>query len=345
MRVEMRAIITFLGVMMVAMLANALPAFPQSRTTLNAVKLRDAVVCGVSNGTKGFSARKPDGTWHGLDVDICRAVAAAVLGDASKIKLVPLNAQERFQSLQLGEIDILSRNTTWTHTRDIAMGMVFIGIDYFDGQGFMVRTGSNIKSLEDMKGARICYEAGTTTELNLADFFAMKGVNYKPVPFDTAELSLIGFQSGRCDVLTSDQSELFGLRLDLPKPESAEVLPLIIAKEPLGPVVRRGDEHWQALVRWVLFSLIDAEEVGVTAGNVAQMVKSRDPAIRLLLKGTATDLAFGLPAEWVVHVIEQVGNYGEIFDRNVGAQSPLGIPRGLNALWNRGGLMYAPPFR
>jgi general L-amino acid transport system substrate-binding protein len=345
MKMELRAIFMLLGVMAVVMFANLSPAFPQSRATLNAVKLRDAVVCGVSNGTKGFSARKPDGTWYGLDIDVCRAVAAAVLGDAGKIKLVPLNAQERFQSLQLGEIDILSRNTTWTHTRDTAMGMVFIGIDYFDGQGFMVRTGSNIKTLDDMKGARICYESGTTTELNLADIFAVKGVNYKPVPFDTAELTLIGFQSGRCDILTSDQSELFSLRLELSKPDSAEVLPLIVAKEPLGPVVRRGDEQWQALVRWVLFSLIDAEELGVTSGNVAQMVKSRDPAIRLLLKGTATDVALGLPPEWVVHVIEQVGNYGEIFDRNVGAQSPLGIPRGLNALWNSGGLMYAPPFR
>lgn len=345
MRTTMRSIIRVFSAVTVAVCMNASPASSQSRATLSAVKLRDAVVCGVSNGTKGFSARKPDGTWHGLDIDVCRAVAAAVLGDAGKAKFVPLNAQERFKSLQLGEIDILSRNTTWTHTRDIGMGMAFVGVAYFDGQGFMVRTGSNIKTLEDMRGAKICYEAGTTTELNLADHFAVQGIAYKPVPFDTAPLTMVGFQSGRCDILASDQSELFSLRLELSKPESAEVLPLIIAKEPLGPVVRRGDESWQALVRWVLFSLIDAEELGVTSGNVDQMVQSRDPAIKLLLKGTAVDLAIGLPGEWVVRVIKQVGNYGEIFDRNVGARSPIGMPRGLNALWNNGGLMYAPPFR
>lgn len=324
---------------------NSSSAFSQPRTTLSAVKLRDAVVCGVSNGAKGFSARNPDGTWSGLDIDLCRAVAAAALGDADKVRFVPLNAQERFQSLQIGEIDILSRNTTWTHTRDISMGVAFIGIAYFDGQGFMVRKGSDIKTLEDMRGSRICYESGTTTQLNLADIFAVRDISYKPVPFDTAALTIMGFQSGRCDILTSDRSRLFSLRLDLSKPDSAEVLPLIIAKEPLGPVVRRGDEFWQALVRWVLFSLIDAEELGVTSANVDQMVQSRDPAIKLLLKGTAADMTVGLPPEWVVNVIKQVGNYGEIFDRNVGAQSPFGIPRGLNALWNNGGLMYAPPFR
>lgn len=345
MKADMRSLFLVLSVVALSLCLDTSPASSQSRLTLNAVKLRDAVVCGVSNGTRGFSARKPDGTWHGLDIDICRAVAAAALGDAGKVKFVPLNAQERFKSLQLGEVDILSRNTTWTHTRDIAMGMTFVGIAYFDGQGFMVRKGSNINTLEDMRGARICYETGTTTEVSLADHFAVKGIDYKPVPFDTAPLTMIGFQSGRCDILTSDQSELFSLRLELSKPDSAEVLPLIIEKEPLGPVVRRGDESWEALVRWVLFSLIDAEELGVNSENVDQLVQSRDPAIKLLLKGTAADLSIGLPAEWVVRVVKQVGNYGEIFERNVGAGSPLGIPRGLNDLWNRGGLMYAPPFR
>lgn len=314
--------------------------------TLNSVRLRGKLVCGVSVDTKGFSAQAKDGQWSGMDVDLCRAVAAAVLGDAGKVQFVALNAKDRFKSLAQGEVDLLSRNTTWSYARDTSLGVVFAGIIYHDGQGFLVRKDRNAKTLADLNNARICFETGTTTEHNLAEAFAAQNLSYKPVPSDSAELTTLGFQTNRCDAISSDQSELYGLRRDLPKPDQAEIMPLVISKEPLGPAVRQGDDQWLSIVRWTLFAMINAEELGVTQGNLAQMKVSTNPNIKNLLSGFGSDPGpLGLAPGWPQAVIRQVGNYGESFERNLGAKSPLGIARGLNALWNQGGILYAPPFR
>lgn len=310
--------------------------------TLDAIKLRGEVVCGVSTNKAGFSMRDRDGKWSGIDVDLCRAVAAGVLGQADKVSFSPLSSQERFKALQSGEIDLLSRNTTWTYVRDTSLGVAFVGINYYDGQGFMVKKELKAEKLEDLNNARICVQSGSTSELNLADVFASKGLKYTPVLHDSAELTGLAFQGGRCTVLTGDKSELHGLRLGLTHPDSAVVLPMVISKEPLGPVVRRGDEQWQNIVRWTLFAMIQAEELGITSENIDQMKTSNNPEIKRMLTN-AGDL--GLPLDWVSRVIKQVGNYGEVFERNVGRKSPLAIARGPNDLWSRGGLHYAPPFR
>ncbi|WP_216593911.1 amino acid ABC transporter substrate-binding protein [Thioflavicoccus mobilis] len=314
--------------------------------TLEAVKERGFLQCGVNTGLPGFSNADENGNWTGLDVDLCRAVAAAVLGGADKVRFTPLTAKERLTALQSGEIDLLSRNTTWTMTRDTSLGVHFAGVNYYDGQGFLVSKGLGIKSARELDGAAVCILSGTTTELNLADYFRTHGMSYDPVVFDTADQTARGFESGRCDVLTSDQSQLYAQRLKLSEPDKAIVLPEVISKEPLGPVVRQGDDRWLNIVRWTLFALIDAEELGVDSGNVDAMKESRNPAIRRLLglEGTKGS-GLGLDDAWAYRAIKEVGNYGEIFERNVGQASPLKIERGLNRLWTDGGLQYAPPIR
>lgn len=314
--------------------------------TLDKVKKRGALKCGVSTGIAGFSSPNDKGEWSGLDVDFCHAVAAAVLGDASKVKYVPLTAKERFTALQSGEIDILSRNTTWTITRDSSLGVNFAGTTYYDGQGFLVSKKLGVKSAKELDTAAVCIQAGTTHELNLSDYFKTNGMKYKSVVFDTPDQTAQGFGSGRCDVLTSDQSQLYALRLKLKDPSSAVVLPEVISKEPLGPVVRQGDDNWFNLVKWTHFAMLNAEELGVTSKNVDAKKSSKDPAIaRLLGTRDNTGNAMGVNADWAYQVIKQVGNYGEIFEKNVGKPSPLKISRGLNALWSNGGLQYAPPIR
>ncbi len=317
-----------------------------SASTLSAVKGKGFVQCGVNTGLPGFSSADEKGNWTGIDVDVCRALAAAVFGDAGKVRFTPLTAKERLTALQSGEIDVLSRNTTWTLTRDSSLGIHFTGVTYYDGQGFMVSKDLGVKSALDLDGAAVCILAGTTTELNLADYFRTHNMKYQPVVFDTGDQTVKGFEAGRCDVLTSDQSQLYGLRIKLAKPENAVVLPEIISKEPLGPVVRQGDDEWFNIVKWTLFAMLNAEEVGVNSANVDAMKTSGNPEIRRLLglegiKGAGLKLS----ADWAYQIIRQVGNYAEVFERNVGQGSALKIRRGLNALWKDGGIQYAPPIR
>lgn len=314
--------------------------------TLQTVKERGFLQCGVNTGLPGFSNANADGQWSGLDVDVCRAIAAAVLEDAEKVRFTPLTAKERLTAVQSGEVDVLSRNTTWTLTRDTSLGLHFTGVTYYDGQGFMVKKALGITSARELDGAAVCILAGTTTELNLADYFRTHDMTYEPVVFDTADQTARGFEAGRCDVLTSDRSQLYALRQKLSEPDKAVVLPETISKEPLGPAVRQGDDAWFNVVRWTLYALVNAEELGVSSRNVEGHKDARNPEIRRLLglegiKGSG----LGLGDDWAYQIIKQVGNYGEIYKRNVGADSPLGIPRGLNELWKDGGLQYAPPIR
>lgn len=315
-------------------------------STLDKVTKAGVLTCGVSTGLPGFSNPNSKGEWEGIDVEYCQALAAAVLGDKTKVKYVPLTAKERFTALQSGEIDVLSRNTTWTLHRDSALGLNFVGVNYYDGQGFMVKKELGLTSAKELDGASVCVQSGTTTELNLADYFRNNGMEYKPVVFDTAAQTSKGFDSGRCDVLTTDQSGLYALRLNLADPKSAEVLPEIISKEPLGPVVRQGDDQWFNIAKWTLAAMVNAEEYGITSKNADEMLKSTDPNIKRILgvdgpKGKG----LGIADDWGYQVIKQVGNYGESFERTVGEGSPLQISRGVNALWNAGGFMYAPPIR
>ncbi|MBF0289111.1 MAG: amino acid ABC transporter substrate-binding protein [SAR324 cluster bacterium] len=314
--------------------------------TLEDVKGNGELKCGVSTGLPGFSAPDKDGTWKGLDVDVCRAVAAAVLGDAGKVKFVPLTAKERFTALQSGEIDVLSRNTTWTVTRDSSLGLNFAGVNYYDGQGFLVKKNLGVKSALELDGASVCIQAGTTTELNLADYFRGNKMQFKAITYDTSDQTVKGFEAGRCDVLTSDQSQLYALRIQLKDPNSAAVLPEVISKEPLGPVVRQGDDVWFNIVKWSMFALVIAEEKGLTSKNVDSMKKSSDPGIQRVL-GTSGEVGKNLmlSSDWAYNIIKQVGNYGEAFERNVGMSSALKIARGLNQLWTKGGIQYAPPMR
>jgi general L-amino acid transport system substrate-binding protein len=314
--------------------------------TLDSVKKKGFVQCGVNPSLPGFSNADDTGKWTGLDVDLCRAVAAAVLGDASMVKFTPLTAKERLTALQSGEIDLLSRNTTWTLTRDSALGLHFAGVNYYDGQGFLTSKALGIKSAKELDGASICVLSGTTTELNVADYFRANAMEYRPVVFDTGDLTIKAFEAGRCDALTADHSQLYALRIKLAKPDEAMVLPDIISKEPLGPVVRQGDDDWFNIVRWALFAQVNAEELGVASSNVDEMKSSTNPEVRRLL-GVEGDKGkgLGLSNDWAYAIVKQVGNYAEVFERNVGEQTPLKIERGLNALWTRGGLQYAPPVR
>ncbi|MBT3206591.1 MAG: amino acid ABC transporter substrate-binding protein [Gammaproteobacteria bacterium] len=328
-------------IMLTSILAVA--ANTASADTLSSVKSKGFVQCGVSTGLPGFSNADASGSWKGLDVDVCRAVASAALGDAGKVKYTPLTAKERFTALQSGEIDILSRNTTWTLTRDGSLGLNFAGVNYYDGQGFMVTKGLGVKSALELDGAAVCIQAGTTTELNLADYFRENGMKYKSVTYDTSDATIKGFEAGRCDMISSDQSQLYALRIKLKNPGSAVVLPEVISKEPLGPVVRQGDDKWFNVVKWSLMAMVNAEELGVTSKNASSMKNSKNPAIGRLMGGQGEKL--GLDNDWAYNIVSQVGNYGESFERNVGMSSPLKISRGLNALWSKGGLQYAPPVR
>ena len=321
------------------------PAAAQS-PTLEAVKKRGHLVCGVNTGLAGFAAPDDRGNWVGMDVDFCRAVAAAIFHDGNKVRFVPLNAKERFTALQSGEIDILSRNTTWTMSRDTSLGLNFTGILYFDGQAFMVRRALGLKSAADLEGASICVQSGTTNELNIADFFTTHRLTYRPVVYERLVEVLGAYASGRCDAFTADSSQLIAERSRLPDPDAHEVLPDLISKEPLGPAVRQGDAVWSNIVRWTLFALINAEELGITQENAEAMRDSDNPEIRRLL-GSQDDFgkAIGLDRDWAVSVVRAIGNYGETFERNIGQESPLKIARGRNALWKDGGLMYAPPVR
>lgn len=322
--------------------------------TLDTVKTNGALKCGVSEGLIGFSNPDANNNWSGLDVDFCRAVAAAVLGDANKVKYVPLNAKERFTALQSGTIDVLSRNSTWTMSRDTTLGLSFAGVTYYDGQGFLVPTKLGVKSAKELGGASVCTQTGTTTELNLADYFKANKMEYKVVAFEKNEEVLKAYQEGRCDVFTTDQSGLYAERLKFANPNDHMVLPEIISKEPLGPVVRQGDDQWFSLVKWVYYGLLTAEELGVTSKNVDELRgSSTNPEIQRLLSiktknddGTEADNDFGkgigLGPDWAYNAIKQVGNYAEIFDRNL---AQLNIARGKNALWKDGGLQYAPPIR
>jgi len=325
--------------------AIALPA--HAGKTLDAVKARGQVVCGVNTSGPGFSNADSQGRWTGLDVDFCRAVAAAVLSDASKVKFVPLNSQQRFSSLQAGEIDVLSRNSTWTLTRDASLGVVFTGINYFDGQGFMVPKKLKIDSAKKMNGTTVCVQAGTTSEKNVADYFGANAMKFKPVVFDTAEAITSAFFAGRCQVYTTDMSDLAGARTKAPAPDDYVILPQVISKEPLGPSVRRGDDEWFEIVRWTLFAMLEAEEEGLTQANVDQhKATDKDPGVQRFL-GVSEDTGklLGLDKEWAYRIVKQVGNYGESFERNLGPKTPIGLPRGVNNLWTKGGLMYAPPIR
>ncbi len=315
--------------------------------TLDTVLKRGVLHCGVSDGLPGFSYTDASGNYAGIDADFCRAVAAALFGDAKKVKFTPLTAKERFTALQSGEIDVLSRNSTWTISRDVGMGMSFTGVTYYDGQGFLVNKKLGVKSARELDGATVCMQAGSTTEMNLSDYFRTNGMKYTPVTYEKSDESAKALESGRCDVLTSDQSQLYAQRIKLANPDDYVVLPEVISKEPLGPVVRQGDSEWFNVVRWTLFALVAAEEYGITSANVDQMAKtSTNPEVRRLL-GLDTDFGkdMKLKKDWAYQIVKQVGNYGEMFERNVGKGSPLKIERGLNAQWNKGGLQYAPPFR
>ena len=324
--------------------------FAASAATLDDVKTKGFVQCGVNVGLAGFSAPDDKGEWTGLDVDFCRAIAAAVFGDATKVKFTPLSAKERFTALQSGEVDVLSRNTTWTINRDTALGLNFVGVNYYDGQGFMINSKkiSGVNSALQLSGASVCVQAGTTTELNLADYFKANKMEYSPVVFEKNEEVNAAYDSGRCDVLTTDQSGLYATRLALAAPDDHVVLPEIISKEPLGPAVRQGDDQWFDIVKWTYNAMINAEELGITQANVDEMTASTNPDIlRFLGKEADTKIGtdLGLGNEWAYNIVKAVGNYGESFERNVGAGSPLKIARGLNALWTKGGIQYAPPVR
>lgn len=314
--------------------------------TLDSVMAKGFVQCGVTSGVPGMSQPDANNNWSGLEVDFCRAVAAAIFDDPDKVRYTPLTSQERFVALSAGEVDILSRVTTWTMSRDTDMGISFTGVLYYDGQGFLVRENDGIASALELDGKTVCMEADTTTELNVAEYFAANGMEFTPVTFVDKPEVLKAYEDGRCDVLTSDGSQLAADRTKFANPSDHVLLPETISKEPLGPSVRQGDQQWFNINRWVYFALLEAEELGVTQANIDEMLGSDNPAVKRLL-GVEGDFGtpIGLPVDWGYRVIKHIGNYGESFDRNLGEGSPIGLPRGLNALWNKGGLQYAPPIR
>ncbi len=340
---QLKKALTILGTVAVA--AAFAPA--HAGKTLDSVKSKGQVVCGVNTGLAGFSQADSSGNWSGLDVDACKAVAAAVLGDANKVKYVPLTAQQRFTALQSGEIDILARNTTFTLTRDASLGLHSTAVTYYDGQGFMVPASKKIKSAKQLKGQTVCVQSGTTTEKNLTDYSKANGLNIKSVVFEKVEASTAAYFAGRCVAYTTDASGLASVRSKEAKnPADHVILADLISKEPLGPMVRRGDDEWKAIVTWVLYGLLEAEEYGITQANVDQMKTSADPVVqRILGTGEDTGKLLGLSKEWMSNALKATGNYGEIFERNVGSKSAVKLPRGTNNLWNKGGLMYAPPVR
>jgi general L-amino acid transport system substrate-binding protein len=333
----------------VALAAGLVAAAPaMASKTMESIKKKGEVSCGVNTALGGFGIAGSDGKWTGFDVDYCRAIAAAALGDANKVRYVPLSAAQRFTALQSGEIDVLARNTTWTMSRDTQLGTTFGAVNFFDGQGFLVPKSLKVKSAKQLKGATICVQSGTTTEKNLADYFRMNKMTYKPVVAEDLKVVIANYNEGRCKVFTSDASQLAAIRAnDTKTPDDHIILPEIISKEPLGPVTRQGDESWSKLVTWVHFAMITAEELGVNAGNVDQMRSDTNPEIQRLLGQGNNDFgkSIGTDAQWAYRVIKQVGNYGEVFERHVGKKTPLKLDRGQNALWNNGGLQYAPPIR
>lgn len=314
--------------------------------TVERIKKNGFLRCGVNEGLTGFASPDAKGNWSGFDIDFCRALAAVILNDASKVRYTPTSAKVRFTALQSGEFDILSRNTTWTMSRDVQLGLEFIAATYYDGQGFMVPKSLKVTSAKQLNGATVCTNTGTTTELNLADYFRANNLKYKIVAFEKNAEVLAAYDNGRCDAYTTDASGLYAERLKLKTPADHVILPEIISKEPLGPAINHGDQPWGDVARWTLFALINAEELGVTSKNVDQMMKSPNPEIRRLLgvEGAFGE-SLGLSKDWAARAIRQVGNYGEIFERNVGPNSALKLPRGLNNQWNKGGIMYAPPIR
>ena len=315
-----------------------------SQTTLEAVRAKGYLRCGVNTGLAGFSQPDSKGVWHGIDVDVCRAVAAAALGDAAKVRYTPLTAQQRFTALQSGEVDVLSRNTTWTLSRDTGLALNFVAVNYYDGQGFMVPKKTNVKSARQLSGATVCVQPGTTNELNLADYFRANGMKFKPVVIEKLEEVLNAYFAGRCDAFTTDASSLAALRASrAPKPEEHLILPELISKEPLGPAVRHGDDRWFDIVKWSLYAMIEAEELGLSSKNIEQQAKGGNPAIQRFV-GASGDLGklLGIDNRWAFQIVRQVGNYAESFDANL---KPLGFERGMNRLWNQGGLLYAPPIR
>jgi general L-amino acid transport system substrate-binding protein len=331
---------------------GAVVAGSASAGTLDDIKTKGFVQCGVTQGLPGFSQPDSNNNWTGLDVDYCRAVAAAIFGDASKVKYSPLSAKERFTALQSGEVDVLSRTTTWTMSRDTSLGLKFIGVMYYDGQGFMVKKSLGVDSALKLDGATVCVAAGTTTELNLADYFKANNMKYQSVVMENSDEVLKAYDEGRCDIFTTDQSGLYAERLKLANPDDNVVLPEIISKEPLAPVVRQGDDAWFNVAKWTYYALLTAEELGVTSANVDEMMQSKNPDIQRLLgvkNEDGSDAGFGtgigLSEQWAYNIIKQVGNYSEVFERNVGPNTPLKIARGLNSLWKDGGLQYAPPIR
>lgn len=330
-----------------SLLATLLFTAAAHATTLEDVKARGKLVCGVNPGLLGFAAKGEDGIWAGFDVDFCRAVAAAALGDAAKVEYVPLTAQDRFEKLSSGAVDVLARNTTWTMERETKFPLRFVGVNYMDGQGFLVARALGVNSVFTMSQAAICFLEGTTTEANVADFFREREMVFTPVKFGTIEKVVAAYEAGQCDSYTADQSQLYAIRLKLKVPEDHIILPDVISKEPLGPMVRQGDEQWFNIVRWTLFALVNAEELDVKAASVDDLkANSKIPTIRRLLGLEGSfGLDMGLDADWAARSIKATGNYAEIFERNLGKGSKLGIERGINALWNAGGLLYVPPVR
>jgi general L-amino acid transport system substrate-binding protein len=322
-------------------------AVAASAATLDDVKARGKLLCGVNPGLQGFATKTAEGTWTGFDVDFCRAVAAAAIGDSNAVEFVPVNAQERFEKLKTGAIDLLARNTTWTMERETKLPLRFVGVSYHDGQGFIVKKLLGVTSALNLSGAAICFLAGTTTQSNVEDFFREKEMTFTPVMFNTLDDLVKAFDESKCDTYTADLSQLYAVRLRLANPDDSAVLADVISKEPLGPLVRQGDEQWFNIVRWTLFALINAEELDVTAAGADELkATSRKPNIRRLLGAEGTfGVDMGLDAEWALRAVKAVGNYGEIFNRNLGAETPLAIERGINGLWNAGGLLYAPPVR
>ncbi len=326
--------------------ALAVAASAATAQTLNTVKTRGAVNCGSNPGLAGFGLPDAQGNWTGFDVEFCRALAAAIFDDPKKVKFVPLTAKDRFTALQSGEVDVLARNTTWTSSRDTSLGLNFTGVNYYDGQGFMVRKDLKVNSALELSEAAVCVGQGTTTELNLADYFRANKMKLKTVTFATNDETVKAYEAGRCDVFTTDQSGLYAERLRFANPNDHIVLPEIISKEPLGPSVRHGDDQWFDIVKWVHYAMVNAEELGVSQKSVNEALRSDNPDVKKLV-GTEGNYGeqLGLTKDWAVRIIKHVGNYGEVFERNVGQGSPLKIARGVNALWTKGGLQYAPPIR
>ncbi len=318
----------------------------QAQTTLERVKQRGQLICGTSTGIAGFSMADGQGNWSGLDVDVCRALAAAIFDDPAKVKFIPLASKDRLTALQSGEIDVLPRTTTWTLSRDAGQGLNFTAVNYYDGQGFQVRAKAGVKSVKDLNGASICTVQGTTNELNLSDYFRVNKMKYEVVAFQGIDETVKAYESGRCDAISTDMSQLVSYRLKMSDAAEHVLLPEVISKEPLGPYVRQGDDEWFDIVRWTVFALVNAEELGVTKANLAEMLKSENPEIRRLLGVEGKfGTGLGLTPDWIARIVRHVGNYAESYERNLGSGSRINLPRGINNLWSKGGIQFAPPVR